>query len=55
MYSKAKTRGKRGVLPLSWHLRKDDKDLIEEAWDYELHKSLDKNNCKQVLDFVGQP
>ena len=51
VYSKAKTRGKRGVLPLSWHLRKDDKDLIDEAWEYELQKT----NCKQVLDFVGQP
>jgi hypothetical protein len=51
VYSNAKTRGKRGVLPLSWHLRKDDKDLIEEAWKYELQKT----NCKQVIDFVGQP
>jgi hypothetical protein len=52
IYSKAKAQGKRGVLPLSWHLRKDDKDLIEEAWDYECQHNT---NCKQVIDFVGKP
>jgi len=50
VYSNSK--GRRGVLPLSWHLRKDDKELIEEAWAYECKH---KGNCKQVLEFVGQP
>jgi hypothetical protein len=52
VYSKARAAGKKGVLPLSWHLRKDDKDLIEEAWNYEC---ANNDNCKRVLEFVGRP
>jgi hypothetical protein len=42
---------KKGILPLSWHLRDEDKQLIEEAWNFE----LTKNNCQTVMDFVGTP
>ncbi len=42
---------KKGILPLSWHLRDEDKQLIEEAWNFELKKS----NCQTVTDFVGTP
>lgn len=52
VYSKARAAGKTGVLPLSWHLRKDDKDLIEEAWKCEYENN---DNCKRVLEFVGRP
>src|SRR5204863_10070053 len=52
VYSNARAAGKKGVLPLSWHLRKDDKDLIEEAWKYEYENN---DNCKRVLEFVGRP
>ena len=44
-------QGRKGVLPLSWHLRKDDKDLIEKAWE----NSDSQRNCKTVVDFVGPP
>jgi len=37
-------------IPLSWHLRKRDKDLIDAAWDCELKNKL---NCKVVSDFVN--
>ena len=43
---------KKGILPLSWHLRDEDKQLIEEAWKYECQN---KSNCKTVMDFVGTP
>jgi hypothetical protein len=42
---------KNGILPLSWHLREEDKQLIAEAWNLELKKS----NCQTVMDFVGIP
>jgi hypothetical protein len=41
-----------GPIPLSWHLRKQDKDFIKAAWDCELKNKL---NCKAVADFIGQP
>ena len=41
-----------GAVPLSWHMRKQDKDLIQRAWDFEVANKL---NCKTVVDFVGQP
>jgi hypothetical protein len=43
--------GKNAVLPLSWHMRQEDKKFIEKAWQYE----LSKKNCQAVLDFVGRP
>ena len=41
-----------GAVPLSWHMRKQDKNLIQKAWDFERQY---KSNCKTVVDFVGQP
>jgi hypothetical protein len=38
-----------GPIPLSWHLRKQDKKLIQAAWECELKNKL---NCKAVADFV---
>lgn len=40
-----------GPIPLSWHLRKQDKDFIQKAWDCELKNKL---NCKAVAEFVLQ-
>jgi hypothetical protein len=40
----------KGILPLSWHLRDQDKQLIEEAWKREC-----KSNCQTVMDFVVSP
>jgi Patatin-like phospholipase len=40
------------AIPLSWHLRKRDKELIEAAWQYECEHTT---NCQAVIDFVGQP
>jgi hypothetical protein len=44
---------KRGVLPLSWRLRKEDKELIEQAWTFECKRT--DSNCKKLLEFVGAP
>jgi hypothetical protein len=40
---------RKGIIPLSWHLRDQDKQLIEEAWQYE---SDHNDDCQTVLDFV---
>jgi hypothetical protein len=36
-------------IPLSWHLRNQDKDLIDKAWKCELES---KQNCKAVVKFA---
>jgi hypothetical protein len=41
---------KKGILPLSWHLRDQDKELIEKAWERKCATS-----CQAVMDFVGSP
>jgi hypothetical protein len=40
-----------GAVPLSWHLRQQDKDSIEDAWKFELQH---KPNCQMVADFIAQ-
>lgn len=39
------------AIPLSWHLRKRDRKLIEDAWQYECDHTT---KCQTVMDFVGQ-
>jgi hypothetical protein len=40
-----------GAVPLSWHLRKQDKDSIEDAWKFETEY---KQRIQRVADFVSQ-
>ena len=40
-----------GAVPLSWHLRKQDKDSIEAAWKYETDQ---KKNIQRVAEFITQ-